>query len=55
MARIEFECPNCNEVNNLVLMGDEKGKFDKTCNHCQTNLEILIHYFKFSSGICMIC
>ena len=41
MARIEFKCPNCNEVDNLVLMGDEKGKFDKKCNNCKTKLEII--------------
>ncbi len=41
MARFEFKCPNCNREDNLVLMGDEKGKFDKECNNCKTKLEII--------------
>ena len=40
MVKIDFECPICNETNNLVLMGNEYGEFDKYCKACEAPLEV---------------
>ncbi len=41
MEKIEFECPDCGEKNKLILMGHDKAKFDKKCQSCKADLEIL--------------
>ena len=41
MEKIEFECPNCGEKNKLILMGYDRAKFDKKCQNCKADLEIL--------------
>ena len=40
MAKINFECPLCNEKNNLILMGNESGEFNKDCKACEAKLEV---------------
>ena len=40
MVKIDFECPLCNETNNLVLMGNEYGEFNKNCKACKAPLEV---------------
>ena len=40
MVKIDFECPLCNETNNLVLMGNEYGEFNKHCKACKAPLEV---------------
>ena len=41
MEKIEFECPDCAEKNKLILMGYDRAKFDKKCQNCKADLEIL--------------
>ena len=41
MEKIEFECPDCGEKNKLILMGHDRAKFDKKCQNCKADLEIL--------------
>ncbi len=41
MEKIEFECPTCGEKNNLILMGHDRAEFDKKCQSCKTDLEVL--------------
>mgnify|MGYP001240819011 CR=1 FL=1 len=41
MEKIEFECPDCGEKNKLILMGYDRAKFDKKCQNCKADLEIL--------------
>ena len=41
MEKIEFECPTCGEKNNLILMGHDMVEFDKKCQSCKADLEIL--------------
>ena len=40
MVKIEFECPDCKKVNNFVLMGNDKGLFERKCQYCKSELEI---------------
>ena len=40
MVKIDFECPLCNERNNLILMGNESGEFNKHCKACEAKLEV---------------
>ena len=40
MVKIDFECPLCNEKNNLILMGNESGEFNKDCKACEAKLEV---------------
>ena len=41
MEKIEFECPDCGEKNKIILMGHDMAKFDKKCQNCKADLEIL--------------
>ena len=41
MEKIEFECPDCGEKNKIILMGHDRAKFDKKCQNCKADLEIL--------------
>ena len=40
MARMEFKCPKCKKLNRIVIMGDDLGKFPRTCVGCDSDLEI---------------
>ena len=40
MVKIDFECPLCNVKNNLILMGDKSGEFNKKCKACKAPLEV---------------
>ena len=40
MARMEFKCPKCKKLNRIVIMGDDSGKFPRTCVGCDSDLEI---------------
>ena len=40
MARMEFKCPKCRKLNRIVIMGDDSGKFPRTCVGCDSDLEI---------------
>ena len=40
MSRMEFECPECKKLNRIVIMGDDSGKFIRTCVDCDSDLEI---------------
>jgi len=40
MARMEFKCPKCKKLNRIVIMGDDSGKFPRTCAGCDSDLEI---------------
>jgi len=42
MAKIEFECPNCQKSNKIVIMGDDSGKFIRTCVKCASKVEVEI-------------
>ena len=37
---MEFKCPKCKKLNRIVIMGDDSGKFPRTCVGCDSNLEI---------------
>ncbi len=41
MEKIEFECPICENKNNLILMGYDKAEFEKKCLSCKIDLEII--------------
>ena len=41
MEKIEFECPICEGENSLILMGHDSAEFDKKCQICKADLEIL--------------
>ncbi len=41
MEKIEFECPDCGEKSKLILMGHDRAKFDRKCQGCKADLEIL--------------
>ena len=40
MARMEFKCPKCKKLNRIVIIGDDSGKFPRTCVGCDSDLEI---------------
>ena len=40
MARMKFKCPKCRKLNRIVIMGDDSGKFPRTCVGCDSDLEI---------------
>ena len=40
MAKIDFECPDCKKKNTFVLMGNDKGIFERKCQNCKSELEI---------------
>ncbi len=40
MVKIKFKCPDCNINNSFVLMGNDKGIFERKCEHCKSELEI---------------
>ena len=40
MARMEFKCPKCKKLNKIVIIGDDSGKFPRTCVGCDSDLEI---------------
>ena len=37
---MEFKCPKCKKLNRIVIIGDDSGKFPRTCVGCDSNLEI---------------
>ena len=37
---MEFKCPKCKKLNQIVIIGDDSGKFPRTCVGCDSNLEI---------------
>ena len=40
MARMEFKCPKCKKLNRIVIIGNDSGKFPRTCVGCDSDLEI---------------
>ena len=42
MVKREYECPNCNNSNKLILLGDREGTFEKICQACSSKLEITL-------------
>ena len=40
MAKIEFECPECKKSNKIVIMGNDSGKFTRTCIKCSSKIEV---------------
>ena len=48
MEKIEFEFHDCGEKNKLILMGYDMAKFDKKCQNCKADLEILKNSDKIS-------
>ena len=42
MARIEIECPECEKSNKIVIMGNDSGKFTRTCIKCKSEIEVEI-------------
>ena len=37
---MEFKCPKCKKLNRIVIIGDDSGKFPRTCVGCDSELEI---------------
>ena len=37
---MEFKCPKCKKLNRIVIIGDDSGKFPRTCVGCESDLEI---------------
>jgi len=37
-----YECPNCNTTNKLILMGDRNGTFEKICKKCNSKFEVTL-------------
>ena len=37
-----YVCPNCNNKNKLILMGDRNGTFERICKVCDSKLEIIL-------------
>ena len=48
MAKKEYKCPHCNNINQLILMGDSSGTFEKICPSCNSKLEITLKNDKIS-------
>ena len=48
MAKKEYKCPHCNNINQLILMGDRSGTFEKICPSCNSKLEITLKNDKIS-------
>ena len=42
MAKKEYKCPHCNNINQLILMGYSSGTFEKICPSCNSKLEITL-------------
>ena len=42
MAKIEFKCPKCKKSNKIVIMGNDLGKFTRTCVNCTSNIDVEI-------------
>jgi hypothetical protein len=42
MARMEFRCPKCKELNRIFILGNDSGRFTRTCANCDSELEIEI-------------
>ena len=40
MVKIEFNCPECKKTNNFVLLGNDKGIFERKCKSCKAEIEI---------------
>ena len=40
MARMDFECPKCKELNRIIILGNDSGRFARTCANCDSELEI---------------
>ena len=40
MAKTEFDCPECGKTNNFVLLGNDKGIFERKCKSCKAEIEI---------------
>ena len=37
---MEFKCPKCKKLNRIAIIGDDSGKFPRTCVGCDSDLEI---------------
>ncbi|MEE3242838.1 MAG: hypothetical protein VX188_03420 [Candidatus Thermoplasmatota archaeon] len=40
MAKMDFECPKCKELNRIIILGNDSGRFTRTCVNCDSELEI---------------
>ena len=41
-GKLNYECPNCNTNNKLILMGDRNGTFEKICKECNSKFEVTL-------------
>ena len=40
MPKMDFECPKCKELNRIIILGNDSGRFTRTCVNCDSELEI---------------
>lgn len=41
-GKLDYECPNCNGKNKIILMGEQNGTFEKICKTCNSKLEVTL-------------
>lgn len=41
-GKLDYECPNCNGKNKIILMGEQNGTFEKICKACNSKLEVTL-------------
>jgi hypothetical protein len=41
-GKLDYECPNCNGKNKIILMGELNGTFEKICKTCNSKLEVTL-------------
>jgi len=41
-GKLDYECPNCNGKNKIILMGEQNGIFEKMCKTCNSKLEVTL-------------
>jgi len=41
-GKLDYECPNCNGKNKIILMGEQNGIFEKICKTCNSKLEVTL-------------
>jgi len=41
-GKLDYECPNCNGKNKIILMGEQNGTFEKICKKCNSKLEVTL-------------
>ena len=43
MPSTKYNCPNCENENKLILLGNDYGIFDRICKTCSSEIEVEIN------------